>query len=355
MAENQTIDPIEAYLNGSGTNEPQFAEQQPVEQPQAEETEVQTGEQTETVVTEPETTVQEEEELILEDDDEQQPVLEADSPFAKAKDVLGFEVKSLDDIKTVLSQKEQEFNTKLESLKEANTLVQSDELRDLVSHVQKGGKVADFKDAEAEISNLEVQKQNLAKVDPKAAYRAYLKEDLGLNEDEVEEYLATKADIEISLEGKKLLKEWEMQVSNQINEKRSHIETVKAKQTEKYNSLVTGIRNTIESTKAVLGVSVTPSDKQMLSKLAEQPLKTLSQFFPVDEQGNYVAEVWTKNLALLALANKKADVLKRKASSDGARQVIEGRTNIQRPKSPTQSNKPELDALSAVVNDYLNS
>lgn len=354
MAENQTVDPIEAYLNGSGTNEPQFAEQTSVEQPQDTEVETTTDEATEVVTDEPEVPVQEEEEIIMEDD-EQPSVTEPDSPFAKAKEVLGFEVKSLDDIKTVLSQKEQEFNTKLESLKEANTLVQSDELRDLVSHVQKGGKVADFKDAEAEISNLEAQKQNLSKVEPKVAYRAYLKEDLGLNDDEIEDYLATKADIEISLEGKKLIKEWENQMTSQINEKRNHIETVKAKQTEKYNSLVTGIRNTIESTKAVLGVSVTPSDKQMLSKLAEQPLKTLSQFFPVDEQGNYVAEVWTKNLALLALANKKADVLKRKASSDGARQVIEGRTNIQRPKSPTQNNKPELDALSAVVNDYLNS
>lgn len=359
MAENQTIDPIEAYLSNQGTNEPQFAEQQPVEQPQATtsddggeyETQTETTD-TETTVTEP--TATEDEEFIVDDDEPTAPV-QADSPFANAKEVLGFDVTSLDDIKTVLSQKEQEFATKLESLKEANTLVQSDELKDLVSHVQKGGKVADFKDVAAEISNLETQRQQIAKIDPKTAFVAHLKEDLELTDEQIEDYLATKPEVEISIEGKKLIRQWDAQVANQIAEKHQHIEKVKAKTEQTYNNLVNGIKNTIESTKSLLGVSVVPSDKQMLSKLAEQPLKTLRQFFPIDENGNYDSETWAKNIALLALANKKAEVLKRKASSDGARQVVEGRVNIQRPKSVSQSTPSEMDSLTKAINDYVNS
>jgi hypothetical protein len=358
--------PIEDYLTGNVTTEqPDLSAVQQAQQEQPEpeqETKQETQDASPNETDNPDLAVSEakpsdDEEEIIVDEDEPVSVASttAESPFSKAKDILGFEVSSLDDIKTVLSKKDEEYQAQLSKLKDAATLVQSDELKGLAEHVQKGGKISDYKDAVTEIDNLKLQAEQLRNITPDVALKAYLKEDVGLNDEQIEDYMATKSDVEITIEGKKLLKQWETHINGEISSKVSNIENIKKTQTERYNNLVKGISDTIESSKSVLGVSVTPSEKAMLKQIAAHPLKAIQEFFPVDEHGNYQADIWAKNLMTLKLAHKKADVLKRKAASDGARQVVEGRANLPKPNQASSVKTPELDALSSALSSYMNT
>lgn len=293
-----------------------------------------------------------EEEIILDEDDLH---LESNSPFSKAKEVLGFEANSLEDIKSAWETKENEYKSQLEKVKEAQTLVQSDELRDLAEFVQKGGKVAEFKDATAQIVTLQEQKNQLSQVDPVMALKAHLKQNIGLTDEQLEDYTSTKSEVELLIEGKKILKSWEADIDGEINAKQNSISKLKEKQQERFNSLVNSLSDAIDKKQAFLGVSVTASEKALLKQVVAQPLKAVSEFFPVDEHGNYDAEKWAESIMTLKLAARKADVLKRKAQSDGARQVVEGRANLPKPNAPRAAQGTKTDVISEGISAYLDN
>lgn len=355
-----TTDEIFAQVLG---NEPQAPQEQTQEQQAAQNTQEQTESTNETdnpdlavseattTETEAEEQPTEEEEIILDDSDDLH--VDDSSPFAKSKDILGFEVKSLEDVKGILAQKDKEFQEQLSKYKEAQTVFANDELKELNEFVAKGGKIQDFKDATVEIGTIESQLKQVQAVDPIEAYKAYLKDDLGLSNEQIEDHIEQQGEITATIEGKKLIKGWESHLTTQLSQKKSAIENRKLEQQKKYEQLSKGIADAADKMTNILGVSATSSDKALIKQLAAQPLKVVSKYFPVDEQGNYVVETWAKSIATLELAAKKAERLKTHAQSQGAKQTVQGRANVPTNKDPRSTATPTNDPVKALVASLL--
>lgn len=295
----------------------------------------------------------EEEEIIVDDEDENTGV-NPESPFANAKDLLGFEVKSLEDIKTVFEAKNKEFEEQLKQYKEAQVNFANDDLKELNDFVAKGGKIAEFKDATLEVAQLDNQIASLKTVNPVDAYKQYLINDLELSTEEAEEYIEQQGNLQATMEGKKLLKSWEQHLAAQKQEKVGAIEAKKQKQQQEYQALVEGLTKKFDEITSISGVSVTASEKARLKQLAQTPLKVINKYF-MDDKGQYDLNKFAKTVAMLELGEKKAERLKTLAKSQGQRQVVEGRANLPIQKDPRSNAASQVPAYLSAVEQFLNS
>lgn len=279
-------------------------------------------------------TAETEEEIIFEDDatdtEAVQTQAHPNEVYSTLSKELGFEIKD----PTAIKAKLEEYKTQLEQApKFAN-----DRIKELNEFALKGGKVADIEKIDSELQAIDSHIQNITQADPIEAWKLHHKEDIGLTDDEVETLLESKGEVVAKVEGKTLIKQWETNLLNQKQTKQGERAKMRDAQEAKYAALTNGIKDSLAKKTSLYSVKLSENDIAKVSKLAETPLRAIEQFFPYDEQGNPVVEVWAENFAKLTLGDSKANTLFKKAKSDGGRQVIAARSNGQLQRNPTAMN-----------------
>lgn len=268
---------------------------------------------------------------IIFDDEQPTETLPQDSIYSVLSQELGFEVKNPATIKAKIEEIENTYKSKLEQApKFANERV-----KEINEFALKGGKVADLEAIDNDINSIEANIESIKQVDPIEAWKAHYMEDMGLSADEVEILLENKGEIAAKVEGKTLIKQWENNLASQKQLKQDERVRMREAQEAKYAALTNGIKESLAKKTSLYSVKLSENDIAKVSKLADTPLRAIEQFFPYDEQGNPVVEVWAENFAKLTLGDSKAQTLFKKAKSDGARQVISERANATSDRQPT--------------------
>lgn len=312
----------------------------------------------ELIVEEKKETVEDDEPIELADDEEKVDI-KSEINFDDLKEI-GIEVKSKNELKDVLSSLKNEVATYKAKSEE---IYANDKIRELNDFVKNGG------DIEAYTNNVQVVAQhkktieNLTKVSPLEAYKFSILQQYGVStleelpedkQQEVEDYIDSKPNIEKEIEGKKI-------ISSEINAYKTEVERIEkgneeAKQLlqEKNEKYISKVSKSIQSLTAVDGIKVTDTAKQELATILKDPKKALQMLMPLDEYGLPDADAFVSMVYRHKYGEKNMKALAKKAKSAGVKEVFGKVTNSsgQEINQHTQQGK-QKDDLADAVNEFL--
>lgn len=256
------------------------------------------------------------EEAVVEDENE---VIE--QPTFDFTELEQFGIKSVDDVKAMKDN--------LESYKQqAETKFADEKIKELNDYVLNGGDMKKYVEAEKEIANYEEYHAQLDTVDPVEAYKANLK-NLQLTDEEVEEIMDTMTDAQKKLEGKKIIAQEKLAVSQVINEKKSALTVQTQQQAERQSKVKDVVSSAIDKLEAVTNVKVSAKDREVLKQYAPNDL--IRKYFPLDEGGLPKADVWAKSAAILEFAERNAKILQQKVATQTKKQEFDKLHNVKQP------------------------
>lgn len=330
-------------MAGAGllATEPQAEQQIEPPQPQAEEPQ----EAIEPTIVEEAPPIKEEEQPQIVDEEPEVVVAEEVSiDFTPLKE-MGIEAKDWDDVKShieTLKQEAQQYKA------QADTRFANDKVKAINDFVANGGDVDAFVSSEKEISELEGYKENLKTVSPADAYRVYLKNQLG-NDEEVEDFMNSLTDVEIKLRGIDVIKNEERVTDQIIGSKRQAVEQMAEQQKQKTERSRDMIAEAVKKVEVINGVKLPQKEVAVLSKF-NSPADIIREVFPLDKDGLPIADVWARNLAQVKLGKRASEVLRQKVGNSTKKEVFDKLQNV--PTSLQQQHeKPRERSESATTQD----
>ena len=276
----------------------------------------------EPIVAEP--VVDEEEAIIVDDEPIEAPALDIDLSWAK--DVIGKDVKGVEDIKAYVDSVKQERDI---FKAQAETKFANEKVKAINDYVSSGGDIDKYVGAEQEIADLEGYLESVKTFSPQEAYKAYLINRLG-NAEEAEDALASMTDTDIKLRGLEVLDGEAKNTKSTIEAKRKSIESLVNEQKQKTERSKDMVAEAIKKVEVINGVKLPKSELNNLMKF-NSTADIIRELFPLDNEGLPIAEAWARTYAQVKLGERAAKVLKQKVSTDTRKQEFKELHNVQQP------------------------
>lgn len=303
----------------------------------------------ETPVTEPEKEIvleepTKEDEIVFIDD---API--QDTPTLDYSEIFGDEVKTKEDAKKYI-----------ETIKQASEDVfANDTVKALNNYIKNGGgNEKDFLDTKNQQQIIQKNIESLKTFDPIEAVKYDLKATHDLSDEEIEDFMAGKSQVELKIEGNKIKNTW----IGELNETLQHslqqeVEMVKSVEA-KNNQFKQLIQSYVGELKAVDSIQVSDADKKTLSANLANPNDFLRKHFPLDKNGLPTKE-WVENAQRLLGSPRLASTLKTKishAETSGKKEVFNNLSNIPNKEAPmsSASNSSEQSVGASVLNALRN-
>lgn len=301
--------------------------QQPQEEPKAQEPQAQTQvEQPREQPKEESKPVEqtaEQEDLIEFVDEDETPKADNNQFYEIISSILP-EAKSPDDVKSYIKQIDEE---RLKYKVEAEDKWANDRVKQLNDYVKSGGDIDNYLSRKETIRQYDSQIEAVKTIDPIDAVKVSLKAQ-GLGEDLIEAYIDNTPEVNLKIEGTKIINQ-EVQNLLQTKAQLEQQEAVELQElTAKRERFQNEINTQADKLTQVLGVKVNEKDRQALKETLRDAHQVLRKYFPVDEKGNFKADTFLENVAMLELGRKYASQLKKMAQGNGERKVFDKLQNI---------------------------
>lgn len=303
----------------------------------------------ETPVTEPEKEIvieepTKEDEIVFIDD-----VPISETPTLDYSEIFGDEIKTKEDAKKYI-----------ETIKQASEDVfANDTVKALNNYIKNGGgNEKDFLDIKNQQQTIQKNIESLKTFDPIEAVKYDLKATHDLSDDEIEDFIASKFQVELKIEGNKIKNTWIGELNEMLQQSiQQEVEMVKNVEA-KNNQFKQLIQSYVGELKAVDSIQVSDADKKTLSVNLANPNDFLRKHFPLDKNGLPTKE-WVENAQRLLGSSRLASTLKTKishAETSGKKEVFNNLSNIPNKEAPmsSASNSSELSVGASVLNALRN-
>lgn len=260
-------------------------------------------------------------------------------------DIFGTEVKSKEDIKNYID------NLK----KEKETVFANDTVKALNDYLKSGGgNEKEFLDAKIAQTETEKVIKYINEANPIEIYKQDLmlpleEGGLGLTPEEVEEYINSKSELDLKIEGNKAkLKHLGFQQEILKNQKQQEVAMIKNVEA-KNEAFKTTLQTYVKELKEVDGIQVSDSDKKNLSRILDNPTAYIRTAFPLDANGLPTKD-WAVNAMRLYNNKRLVTEIKNKVSkavSEGAKAVFNEIHNVENPKAVGKQQQPNTEVNEA--------
>jgi hypothetical protein len=308
------------------------AQEPQVEAPKVEERPVQQAPEQQEIKEVKQEVVAEEDELIEFVDDEQQQIETQPQTIELFTSILP-EAKSVDDVKNYIKQVDEE---RLKYKVQAEDKWANEKVRQLNDYVKSGGDIDNYLSRKETIRQYDHQIEAVKGIDPIEAVKFNLKAQ-GVSEDLIEAYVDNTPEVNLRIEGTKIINQ-EVQALISGKTQLEQQEAVELEQlTAKRERFQSELNAQADKIAQVLNVKVSEKDRQHLKESVKDAHQVLRKYFPVDESGNFKADTFMENVALLELGRKYASQLRKMATGNGERKVFDKLQNI-----PQQQSSPKV-------------